>query len=225
MSTLYFMMTVADRKLLPGFVSLYKEQGLNAEYIFLGSSTAAQDVLNVLGIGSTEKAVIITFVTDGQWPGIRKLLERKMHIDVPGTGIAFIVPVSSIGGRRELAFLTGGNFEKGDESVLKDTKRELIVAICEQGHSETVMNAAREAGAGGGTIIHAQGTGMESAEKFLGVTLNSGKDIVLIVANTSAKAGIMSSVMKNAGLETAAKSVCFSLPVTDTAGLRLEDET
>ncbi len=37
-----------------------------------------------------------------------KGLETTMQIDVPGTGIAFIVPLSSIGGKRQLQFLTNG---------------------------------------------------------------------------------------------------------------------
>ena len=144
---------------------------------------------------------------------------------MPGTGIAFTVPLSSIGGKRELAFLTQGqDFEKGEESILKNTEHELLVVISEQGYSETVMDAARRAGAGGGTVIHARGTGMKQAEKFLGISLASEKNLIFIVADTRQKDAIMASIMREAGLETKAKAIVFSLPVTDTAGLRLLEE-
>ena len=52
---------------------------------------------------------------------------------------------------------------------MKDTRYELLVVIANQGYSELVMDAARKAGAGGGTVIHAKGTGLELAEQFLGV--------------------------------------------------------
>lgn len=225
MSELYFMMTITERKRLPDFVSLYQENSAEVSFVTLGYGTAEKAVLHYLGLGSTEKAVCFSLVTGEAWLQIKRELERKLQIDVPGTGIAFTMPLSSIGGKRELAFLTKGqNFTKGEESALKDTKRELIIAICEQGYSETVMDAARECGAGGGTIIHAKGTGMQSAEKFLGITLASEKDVVLIVTKTSDKAAIMQAVMQEAGVETDAKAICFSLPVTDTAGLRLYDE-
>ena len=165
-------------------------------------------------------------VTGGVWSEIRSALRRELRIDVPGTGIAFTVPLSSIGGKRELAFLTAGqNFEKGEESTLKNTEHELLVAISEQGYSETVMDAARHAGAGGGTVIHAKGTGMQQAEKFLGISLASEKDLIFIVAVSGQKDAIMASIMREAGLETRAKAIVFSLPVTDTAGLRLIEDT
>ena len=87
-----------------------------------------------------------------------------------------------------------------------------------------VMDAARSAGAYGGTVIHAKGTGMELAEKFMGVSLASEKELVLIVTKTELKNPIMQAIMKDAGLQTKAKSIAFSLPVSDTAGLRLVED-
>ena len=107
---------------------------------------------------------------------------------------------------------------------MQGTKRELLMIICNQGYSEMVMDAARSAGAAGGTVIHARGTGMQSAERFFGVSLASEKDIIYIVSTTDRKNAIMSEIMSKAGVETPAQSIAFSLPVTDTAGLRLLEE-
>lgn len=106
---------------------------------------------------------------------------------------------------------------------MKNTKYELIIVIANQGYSEEVMDAARAQGAGGGTVIHAKGTGLEKAEKFLGVSIADEKEMILIVAKSEMKNAIMRSIMENAGLESRVKSVVFSLPVTDTAGLRLQE--
>lgn len=107
---------------------------------------------------------------------LRSGLQSKLRIDVPGTGIAFIVSLSSIGGKRELGFLIDGQeYKKGDESTLKDTKHELIVAIANYGYNTQVMRAAEEGGATGGTVLHGKGVGMKRAEQFLGVSLVSEK--------------------------------------------------
>jgi hypothetical protein len=84
------------------------------------------------------------------------------------------------------------------------------------------MDAARAAGAGGGTVIHAKGTGMEGAAKFMGIDLVNEKELVLIVSRTSEKNAIMKAIMDGAGPKAGA--IVFSLPVTDTAGLRLMEE-
>ena len=194
-------------------------------FITLGQGTASGDILDYLGLESTEKAVIFSVLEEEKWSGIKKDLRQKLQIDAPGEGIAFLVPLSSIGGKKTLQFLTANQeFQKEEESVLKDTVYELIIAIANQGYIELVMDAARGAGAYGGTVIHAKGTGMEQAEKFMGVSLAAEKEMIFIVAKKEQKNLIMKAVMEQAGLTTKAKAVVFSLPVTDTAGLRLLED-
>ena len=162
-------------------------------------------------------------VTAESWQKIQKDLRRKMQIDVPGTGIAFIVPLSSIGGKRALMFLTEHQpLTWKEESTLKDTRYELLLVVANQGYTGSIMDAARTAGAGGGTVIHAKGTGMEGAAAFLGVELVNEKELVLIVSRTSQKNTIMKAIME--GANPKAGAIVFSLPVTDTAGLRLMEE-
>jgi len=107
---------------------------------------------------------------------------------------------------------------------LKDTRYELLVVIANQGYTEQIMDAARAVGAGGGTVIHAKGTGMEAAQQFLGFSLASEKEIVLMVVTAQNKNAVMRAVMDNAGLKADAKAIAFSLPVTATAGMRLMEE-
>ena len=107
---------------------------------------------------------------------------------------------------------------------MKNTDHDLIVVIAEQGYTNLIMDAAREAGAYGGTVVHAKGTGMAAAEKFMGITLSEEKKIIYIVTKTEGKNAIMKAVMDKAGYESKAKAICFSMPVTDTAGLRLVED-
>ena len=176
----------------------------------------------------TKKARIETLIANHQsWINkhVKKQMEKKLKIDAPGGGISFLVPLGSIGGMKQLQFLLETqDYQKEEESTLKDTNHQLIIVITEPGYTNMVMDAARGAGAYGGTVIHAKGTGMEQAEKFMGVSLASEKELVLIVAQTELKNPIMQAIMKEAGLNTKAKSIAFSVPVTDTAGLRLIED-
>lgn len=222
---MYLMITVMDRRRLRDFVSLYRLHQVYVNMIALGHGTASGEVLSLLGLTGSERAVSLSVVTEQTWKSLKRDLEQKIRIDIPGTGIAFTVPMSSIGGKREFRFMTDGqNWTKGEESVMQGTNRELLIVISNQGYNELVMDAAREAGAHGGTVLHARGTGMERAEKFLGISLAAEKDITLIVTKTAGKNAIMKSVMEKAGMGTQAQSIVFSLPVTSTAGLRLLDQ-
>lgn len=225
MSKLYLMTTIMNRNQGKKYFNLYREENLQVMFSTLGAGTASGAVLDYLGLEATEKAVVFTVLEESSWAKTRKALRQKLQIDAPGEGIAFIVPLSSIGGKKALQFLTAGQeFQKEEESVLKDTVYELIIVIANQGYIELVMDAARAAGAYGGTVIHAKGTGMEQAEKFMGVSLAAEKEMIFIVAKKEQKNDIMKAVMEKAGMDSKAKSIVFSLPVTDTAGLRLLED-
>ena len=224
MSELFMMVSILDRHKAKKFLNFYQESGIQVNLNTVARGTATSEVLDYFGLESIEKILITSIVTRSVWKNIKKGLQEKMNIDIPGTGIAFIIPLSSIGGKRQLQFLTQNqDFTKGEESTLKDTKYELLIAITNQGYTELVMNAARNQKAGGGTVIHAKGTGMEGAEKFLGVSLASEKEMVFIVVRREYKNQIMQAIMEEAGMNSKAKSIVFSLPVTSTAGMRLSE--
>ena len=219
------MTTIVDRKVAKKYSELYKENEQHVMFVTLGSGTAANEILDYLGLENTEKAVIFSVQEESAWQKIKRQLQQKLKIDAPGGGIAFTIPLSSIGGKKTLQFLLEGqDYQKEEESTLKDTVHELIVVIADQGNIELIMDAARGAGAYGGTVIHAKGTGMEQAEKFMGVSLAAEKEMIFIVTRKEQKNEIMRAIMKKAGLNSRAKSIVFSLPVTDTAGLRLIED-
>ncbi len=225
MGNLYLMTTIVDRKKAPEYQELYKEKGQQVLYGTLGLGTVANDVLDYLGLESNEKAVLFSLLEEDTWLTTKKSLEKELQIDAPGGGIAFITPLGSIGGKKALQFLIQKeDYKKEEESTLKDTNHQLIIVIAEQGYTNLIMDAARGAGAYGGTVIHAKGTGMEFAEKFMGVSLAAEKEIIYIVTKTSQKNDIMQAIMKDAGPSSKAKAIVFSLPVTDTAGLRLVED-
>lgn len=225
MGSLYMMTTIVDRKIANKYVDLYRENDLHVMFLTLGLGTATNDILDYLGLDNPEKAVAFSILLEDSWLEIKKQLQKKLQIDAPGGGIAFITPLSSIGGKKALQFLLEKeDYQKQEESTLKNTTHELIIVISEQGYTNLIMDAARAAGAHGGTIIHAKGTGMEAAEKFMGVSLAAEKEIIFIVTKTEEKNAIMQAIMKEAGLDSKAKAITFSLPVTDTAGLRLIED-
>ena len=176
------MVTITDRDRTKRFTNFYKENGIDISMITVGRGTAASEILDYFGLDGSEKCVLFQVVTDTKWKELKQGLRRKLQIDVPGTGIAFVIPLSSIGGKKTLNYLTSGqDYVKGEESALKDTKYELLVVIANQGYTELVMDAARSVHAAGGTVIHAKGTGTDKAEKFMGVTLVPEKEMVFIV--------------------------------------------
>ena len=225
MSELSMMVTITTRKHTRKFVQFYEEMNLPVYVIPLGTCTASSEILDYFGLDGSVKSVIFHVITDTRWKEVKRQLRLKMNIDIPGIGIAFTVPLSSIGGMKALNYLTAQqDYVKGEESTLKDTKYELLVTIANQGHTELIMDAARKVHAAGGTVIHAKGTGTHLAQKFMGMTLVPEKEMIFIVVRKTQKNAIMKAIMDEAGTGTPAGAIVFSLPVTDTAGMRMMEE-
>jgi len=88
-----------------------------------------------------------------------------------------------------------------------------------------VMDAARPAGAGGGTIIHARGAAPQEASHFFGITIQPEKEMVLIVVDKEHKIPVMQAISKAAGLQTEGHGIVFSMPVTELMGIARKGET
>ncbi len=99
----------------------------------------------------------------------------------------------------------------------KSTK--LVIILVNAGHAEDVIDLAREAGATGATILNARG---ESAkhEVFMGITVDSEKEMIMILAESDVADRILAVVKEKAGIKTEAHGVAFSLPVDKTVGIR-----
>lgn len=93
---------------------------------------------------------------------------------------------------------------------------QLIVCIVNAGFSQNVMEAARAAGARGGSIIRGRGSANPEAEEFFNITVQPDKEVVLILVPNDIKDAVMTAVYKNSGLTTDGQGIAFSLPVERT---------
>ena len=98
----------------------------------------------------------------------------------------------------------------------EEKKHELVVCIVNAGYSQNVMEAARSAGARGGSIVRGRGSANPEAEEFFNISVQPDKEVVLILVPADIKDAVMRAVYKNAGLSTEGVGIVFSLPVSRT---------
>ncbi len=223
---LNMIITITRRSDSEDFVEFYEKYGCTMGLSAVANGTARKSLLSRMGLEATEKMVLFTFAEGERTRRVMRKLSSEMKIDMPDRGIAVSIPFSSAVSYTAAVLAPAedtGNAVPKEEEVM-ESKYELIVTICASGCTDMVMDAARAAGAAGGTVVHAKGTGAMSAKKFFGLSLAVEKELVFIVAKTSDKKAIMSAISRNAGADTEANSLVFSLPVNDTAGFKLIEE-
>lgn len=92
MGRLSLLMTVVSRNLGEKYLKFYLEQQVEVQLVTLGRGTANDAMLDYFGLESHEKAVLFSVVDDQKWEELSVGLHRSMRIDVPGTGVAFLIP-------------------------------------------------------------------------------------------------------------------------------------
>ena len=215
-----YVISICDPRALDTLTGLCAELELPVSVVLHAHGTAVRSMLDILGIESNEKRVVLTIATQEKTRRLIDEQKRRLFIGVPGHGIVVSVPIKSIGGGKTVAFL-GGSQQPAKYTPELNYSYELIVAIANEGRTDLVMNAARSAGAAGGTVLHGKGTGSDKAEKFYSVSIAQEKEVILIVAKTEQKAGIMRAILEKAGPNTEAGTIVFSLPTSEVAGCGL----
>ncbi len=102
---------------------------------------------------------------------------------------------------------------------MMDFEHEVIFCIVNEGFSEVVMEAARRAGARGGTVLRARGTANIEAEKVFGISVSPQKEIVMILVPAGIRNDVLHALYSTCGLDTPGHGIAFALPVDAVVGI------
>ena len=105
--------SVVQRGLGEEVIHVTKSRGVYVNLICPGRGTATSSILEMLGLGATEKDIILSFVKTDETHEVITAISKKLEFDKPGGGIAFAVPVQSIAGIKVLQYLTTASAEEG----------------------------------------------------------------------------------------------------------------
>ena len=152
------------------------------------------------GTGTAEDAapegILFSVIRKNKDAILQSLLQasRTAPNAMPGLALVVDVPALMLSVNRQMAEISANNMHNRKGSDTMNSGATLITGIINHGQADEVMAAAREAGAQGGTIINARGTGTEEDVKFFGVSLAPEKEILLIVADAEHRAAILNAV-------------------------------
>ena len=184
---------------------------------------------DIFGLGGTT-----WLITIGLLPkfAVKELLERagqQFHFHQRGGGIVITIPVTGLQGPllHVLNDEARANLEQRmDERTRKDMAEireksgyNVIWVSVGAGYSDDVIDAARAAGAKGGTVLRGRRRNSEHVSQMLGISLQDEQDFVMIVAPREEKSKIMAAICEACGLHTPAHGTVVSLPVDEAIGL------
>lgn len=103
-------------------------------------------------------------------------------------------------------------------------KFKVIFASVKTDITDTVVDAAKTAGATGATIIPARGTGMKEAKTFFGLSLEAPTDIVMLVLEEHIVRQVLAAIYAAGRFDKPGTGIAFVLPVESVVGLESQLE-
>ena len=216
MEAMKLLISIVERGKGAAMQKLYRSRQVLLHLQCPGMGTATSEIMDILGLGSSEKDMVFSFTT--AWGADRLLydLDNDLRGTVNTSGLVFTVPISGLGNMvANLAAYPLENQKRtnGGEEQMERTEDSLIVVACNRGCTDDVMATAKKAGARGGTVIKARLAGLEEMEKAYDLDLMEEKEIVLIVVPTELRNPLMESLNAEHGLRTHSQSILCSLPI------------
>lgn len=243
------LVAIVDRNKQQKLENLLEEKHVPLLYLINGTGTAGSDIKQAFGFSGTDKTIALCMVGEGRMLRLMTAIIDRMELSRPGHGIIFSISVTANSGAITRVLECGGEvkvaglrekrknnqkYQLQKELMQKDIQKELIqeemveefgvkyelvIAIVSHGYSEEVMDAAKSAGARGGTVIHARQAALAETVKFFGIHIQPEKEMVLIVIESEHMENVMQSIVKSCGKHTEARALVMSLSLDKCAGI------
>lgn len=220
------LVVITSAKLAKRALLLFSRNGSPVQYEWNARGTAPNEMIDVLGLGSPEKNILVSILSKDESDDMLKKCKKILRLASTNSGIAFTVPLT--GASNHLVQLINKQEaekteKEGGDKKMTDAKFSLVAAIINQGYSDEVMDVAREAGAGGGTVVPSRCIAAEDARSRWGFNLQDERDIIFIVTENTKKLSIMQTIGDKFGMHSEAKGIVVSLPVADVIGIEADE--
>ena len=187
----------------------------------MAHGTARTEMLDLLGLGETAKVIVMCLIDRHGAQEMLAHLGRDLQMRYPGKGIAFSIPINGIGMRWH-KLLTQSAAEEEERSMNKSEKAgglDLVAVVMERGYTNLAMDAARKAGAHGGTVIAARGVAEDQVKRFFGIEIQAEREIVFLIVRSEQRQEVMAALTRAVGMKTRSCGLVLSLPVSEAIGL------
>ena len=189
------MMAIVNEGQAERFMSIARNAGAGGGTVIPARGTASGRIMNFLGLGDKSREMVLV-VTDSDTAG--KIVDD----------------VRSDGHMKGVAAMLRSD---GEEKMA--SKWKMITIIVSTGYSDDIMDAARKAGATGGTVTHARGTGTEEDIRFMGVDIVPEKEMIMILCESEKTQQIMDAVTSLKCLDEPGIGIMYTQDVCDFRNL------
>ena len=214
-SRMVMLLAIIRRGMGAQYLKAIQQDDVVLHFQCVGKGTAPSEVMHILGLGNSEKDIVISFATQKTAQRIGSTLNTNLGASHSYQGLFMIISTNAFSriSAEIVKRNSNDNIKGGGDSMESEFKYSLILIAVNRGYTHAVMQTAKKAGATGGTIIKARLAEAQIVEAFANTQLEEEKEIVAILAADSIRNQILEDVNSEFGLKSEAQGVVLSVPV------------
>jgi len=214
------ILTIVSRSKTSKVVKASMRKRAEGATILHGEGTGIERCKTFWGIPlEPENDIIFTVVSDEHAEDVLDIISKSVKMSKPGNGVAMILDITRFTGAVHLHKKEQKPIDQPLKSMDITAQFELIVTIVNKGFCEEIIEASREAGAAGGTILHGRGTGVHEHAKLLSFTIEPEKEVILTLVPQKVTDRVLESIVKAGELDKPGKGIAFVLDVEKVLGI------
>lgn len=190
-----------------------KKHGISGGTVLLAQGTAEGKLLNFFELSDIRKEIVLMTAQAHVAQSALDALNEAFRFKKKGHGIAFITPVCNVLGTSRCQCCDMPIIE--EENIMYQS----ITTIVDKGRAEQIIEAATKAGARGGTIINARGSGIHETSKLFAIEIEPEKEVVLIIAKLKDTDAIVATIREMLHIDEPGKGILFVQNLSQAVGL------
>ncbi|MBQ6343344.1 MAG: hypothetical protein IJI41_09495 [Anaerolineaceae bacterium] len=210
------LITIVERGKGKKLVRFLKRHQVNFHLEFSGVGTATSEMLDVLGLNTKEKDVLLSMGTRKAVKSLTNAIDAGLWEISRSRGLMMQLSLSAVNNLISAALIQSADelpLTENEEKMINEFDHSLLLIAVKQGYTEIVMQSARKAGATGGTVIRSRMMGEEMFEENYGIRMDPEKEIIAILAPNSLRDAILDVINTEHGVRSPAQSMICALPV------------
>lgn len=189
-----------------------KKYGITGGTIALARGTARKGILNYLGLGDIRKEMLCMLTDTKTAHEVMKKIGKEYSLDKPNHGIAYTISVCTTAGCSRI--------KESDDNIEEEASvYKLVTTIVEKGNAEDVVEAAALAGAKGGTILGARGSGVHEHTKVFSMSIEPEKEVVMMLVEEEAVEAVVHQINEKMNINEPGRGIVYVQDVNKTYGI------
>ncbi len=211
---IYQIITVVERGFANKVTEVYRDRGVKLHHICSGRGSASSDIMERLGIGSSEKDIVFSYASGLGMERLVKSLSGNQGRNIGCRGIVIMQKLNAMN-KLVVSALMAEDKDKEEihAEVTQIVNNTLILVTVNHGYTDDIMDCARANGATGGTIMRARFVGAEHIEQVHGLSVQEEKEMLMLVVDSAKRNSIMEAINDKFGMKSEAQAMICAMPV------------